>query len=208
MTKDDLLTLLHTLQQSQVKTTVQDRLSSFKTLQTQTPDTIFLELCFCLLTANCKANHCQHIQQDLSTIFLAGSTPDIEHALRAHHYRFPPRAVYITHARRHKDRLLSTLQSLPKEERRTWLITSFPGLGYKEASHFLRNIGYDDYAIIDTHILDILTQHKIIQRPRSLTPKRYLEIETILSDLAAQAGITLSALDLYLWYNETVTIIK
>jgi N-glycosylase/DNA lyase len=208
MTKDDLLTTLHHLKHTPINTVITDRLSSFKTFQHQTDDAIFLELCFCLLTANCKAHHCQTIQHDLGTIFLNGSQNDIEQGLRTHHYRFPPRAAYITHARTHKNNLLSTIQHLPDDDRRHWLITTFPGLGLKEASHFLRNIGYDDYAIIDTHIIDILTDHNIIQKPRSLTPKRYLSIETILREIANDAGLTLSALDLYLWYHETGAIIK
>jgi N-glycosylase/DNA lyase len=208
MTKDDLLTILHTLQQTPVKTLVDTRLTTFKTYQHQNDDTVFLELCFCLLTANCKAQHCQHIQTELAGLFHNGTADDIKDALRAHHYRFPPRASYIIHARQHKNGLLTILQKLSHEDRRQWLVTTFPGLGLKEASHFLRNIGYDDYAIIDTHIIDILTTHHIITRPRSLTPKRYHDIETILRTIATKAGIPLSALDLYLWYHETGTIIK
>jgi N-glycosylase/DNA lyase len=208
MTKQDLLTTLQQLQHTPVKTLVDNRLSSFKTFQHQTDDAVFLELCFCLLTANCKANHCQTLQHDLGPLFLNGTPDDIKRELHTHHYRFPPRAAYIIHARHYKNSLLTTLQSLPDEERRRWLVATFPGLGLKEASHFLRNIGYDNYAIIDTHIITILTRHRIIRKPRSLTPKRYLHIETILRAIATDAGLTLSALDLYLWYQETGTIIK
>ncbi len=208
MTAADLLAQLSQLTHTDVRTIVDDRIASFHANQHETPDAVFHELCYCLLTANCKADHCLTLQQRLSTLFSQGSHQDIEDGLRAHHYRFPPRASHIIAARQHTESLLPTLQRLHGEDRRRWLVDTIPGLGYKEASHFLRNIGYDDYAIIDTHILDLLTKYHIIHPPRSLTPRRYLDIETTLRDIADQAGLTLAQLDLYLWYLQTGKIIK
>lgn len=208
MTAADLLTQLARLQQTDVRTIVHDRIANFHAHQHHTPDAVFHELCYCLLTANCKADHCLTLQHTLSTLFSTGSPHAIEHGLRANHYRFPPRASHIVAARHHKDSLLPTLQHLQGEDRRRWLVDTIPGLGYKEASHFLRNIGYDDYAIIDTHILTLLAAHHIITPPRSLTPRRYLAIEKKLRGIANQAGLTLAQLDLYLWYLETGKIVK
>ena len=70
------------------------------------------------------------------------------------------------------------------EERREWLVKNIKGLGFKEASHFLRNIGFDDYAIIDSHILDLLERYKFIKPPKTLTRKKYMEIEKILQTIA------------------------
>jgi len=208
MTQDDLLTALHHLMNSEVHTIVNDRIAAFHAFQTQVPDAVFHELCYCILTANCKADICLTIQHKLSHTFSTGNTNDIEQGLRHYHYRFPPRAAHITTARRHKETLLPTLHRLQGEDRRRFLVDTIPGLGYKEASHFLRNIGFDDYAIIDTHILEILDQHGIVKRPHTLTPKRYLKIETILRDLANDTGLTLAELDLYLWHMDTGTIVK
>ena len=94
------------------------------------------------------------------------------------------------------------------ESLRTWLVQNIKGLGYKEASHFLRNIGYDDYAIIDFHIIDILTQYGFIKKPKSLSKKRYLEIEQDLNHIAQLCDLTLAELDFYLWYLETGKILK
>lgn len=94
------------------------------------------------------------------------------------------------------------------DERRAWLVDNISGLGYKEASHFLRNIGFDDYAIIDFHILDILERYHLIKKPKTLTAKRYRDIEAILRKLAAQTNLSLAELDLYLWYLETGKILK
>ena len=78
----------------------------------------------------------------------------------------------------------------------------------KEASHFLRNIGYLNYAIIDFHIIDLLVNQNIIERPKTLTNNRYIEIEKTLKEISKKLDLTLGELDLYLWYLETGTILK
>ena len=88
------------------------------------------------------------------------------------------------------------------------MVKNIKGIGYKLASHFLRNIGYIDFAILDFHIIDILVRYKVIERSKTLTPKRYLEIEKILRDIALKTDVNLAELDLYLWYNETGKILK
>ena len=91
-------------------------------------------------------------------------------------------------------------------------ILVFTRMGYYRIpcipSHFLRNIGYDDYAIIDFHIIDILTQYGFIKKPKSLSKKRYLEIEQDLNHIAQLCDLTLAELDFYLWYLETGKILK
>lgn len=78
----------------------------------------------------------------------------------------------------------------------------------KEASHFLRNIGYKNLAIIDFHILDLLEEYKLIEKPKTLSPKNYIEIENVLRELAQKTNTKLGELDLYLWYKETGKILK
>ncbi|HOW37251.1 MAG TPA: N-glycosylase, partial [Candidatus Pacearchaeota archaeon] len=77
-------------------------------------------------------------------------------------------------------------------------------------SHFLRNIGYKNVAIIDFHIVDLLVRENLIEQPKSksLTPKKYLEIENILRKIAEKTKTSLGELDLYLWYKETGTVLK
>ena len=78
----------------------------------------------------------------------------------------------------------------------------------KEASHFLRNIGYKNLAIIDFHILDLLEKHRLIEKPKTLSPKNYAIIENILKSIAQKTNTSLGELDLYLWYKETGKILK
>ena len=83
-------------------------------------------------------------------------------------------------------------------------------MGYKEASHFLRNIGFaDDLAILDRHILKNLKIFGIIDEiPKSLSKKKYIEIEEKMRNLANEVNIPLSHLDLLFWSKETGEIFK
>ena len=118
-------------------------------------------------------------------------------------------AEYIIEARRYKNELKSLIASFDNEEElREWLVKNIKGLGYKEASHFLRNIGFKNFAIIDFHIINLLVKYDIIKKPRTLTKIKYLEIETILRNIAKNLGVSLAELDLYLWYLETKKILK
>ena len=115
------------------------------------------------------------------------------------------------------EKLSEQLAVLPQEkifsikdryEKREWLVKNIKGLGFKESSHFLRNIGFFDYAIIDFHIVDILVDNKIIQKPKNLNKENYLTIEKKLEKLANKTNLSLGELDLYLWYMETGTVYK
>jgi N-glycosylase/DNA lyase len=134
---------------------------------------------------------------------------DLQLELKKIGYRFPNiRAKYINETQKQKNILPEILKQLYGESLRNWLVKNIKGIGYKEASHFLRNIGYDNYAIIDFHIIDILTNYGYIQKPKTITKKRYLEIEQQLKQIAQTCNLTLAQLDFYLWYLETGKILK
>ena len=122
-------------------------------------------------------------------------------------YRFHNRAIYLIEACKNKE-LLENINSKKGHELRDWLATNIKGIGYKEASHFLRNIGYKDFAIIDFHIIDLLAKNKLIKKPKTMTKKIYLETEKVLADIAKKTNLSLAELDLYLWYMETGKVLK
>src|SRR3989338_10096894 len=85
--------------------------------------------------------------------------------------------------------------------KRNYLFENVKGLGMKESSHFLRNTGHDNVAILDRHILRTMHEQGIIpEAPNHLSPSKYLEYELALDPIAAEAGLNHSLLDLYLWY--------
>lgn len=97
----------------------------------------------------------------------------------------------------------------PKNARK-WIVDNIKGLGLKESSHFLRNIGYtQDLAILDRHILKNLEDLGVIEEvPKTLTKKKYLEIEEKMKGFSDEVGIPLGHLDLVLWQEETGHIFK
>ena len=164
------------------------------------------ELCFCLLTANYDAEKAIRIQKKVNNDFFVLSLKSLAKRLKDLGYRYPnKRSEYIVACR--KCSVIEQL-ALPEKELREWLVKNIKGLGFKESSHFMRNIGFEDVAIIDFHILDLLERYGIIKRPKTLTGIKYLEIESVLGELAQRCSITLAELDLYLWYLETGKILK
>jgi N-glycosylase/DNA lyase len=93
---------------------------------------------------------------------------------------------------------------------RKWLADTIKGLGYKEASHFLRNIGFgDQLAILDRHILKNLKKFGVIDEvPTTLSKKKYLELEQQMKRFSKEVNIPLVALDLVFWSMETGKIFK
>jgi len=92
---------------------------------------------------------------------------------------------------------------------REWLVENVKGYGFKEASHFLRNIGYRELAILDRHILKYLVEFGVIEKvPKSLTKKNYMEIEEKFKQFSGRVGIPMDELDLLFWSLETGEIFK
>jgi len=204
----DLIDYIEKLKKSLVGRKVEKRIKEFKEISKKSNDDIFKELCFCILTANFNAEKSIEIQNKIGDGFLNFSEKELEKKLRELGHRYPKtRAKYIVEARMFKDSLKNILES-NENDLRDWFVKNIKGLGYKEASHFLRNIGFENFAIIDFHIIDLLVKHKLIKRPKTLTKRKYFEIENILKRIAKELNINLAELDLYLWYMETGKILK
>lgn len=171
----------------------------------------FSELCFCILTANYSAEGGLRIQEKCSEEFFKLDEHQLAERLKELGYRYPKsRAKYIVEARKIYDEIWRIVNSgKDTMEIRRWLVENVLGLGFKEASHFLRNIGFKNIAIIDKHILRVLRRHGLIERePRGLSKSKYLDIEKILLRIAGKLGISPAELDLYLWYMDTGKILK
>ena len=83
------------------------------------------------------------------------------------------------------------------------------GLSYKEASHFLRNIGMKGYAILDKHILNSMVEFNAAENIKIPLPgKLYPEIEQKLKIFSNEIGIPMDELDLLLWSRKNGRIMK
>ena len=205
-----LIKAVRTAQKTPVKAVIDGRMKEFRQAGKSSPEAIFSELCFCLMTANFNAQRSIDIQKSIGKGFLAFSEKKLAQELKKHGHRFPnTRAGFIVEARKIRKEL-NTLVEKREEDRefRRWLKESVKGLGYKEASHFLRNIGRGNCAIIDFHIIDLLVEHGLIREPKTISAKVYHEAEKVLETLAKKLDIDLAELDLYLWYLETGKVLK
>ncbi len=196
---------------------IQARLLEFKQVLQRTEEEVFAELCFCLLTPQSSAKTCWDVVTRLreKNLLLNGSPQQLEPVLN--NVRFnDAKSNYIVQARNmfSKQGNLTLKPHIASYynpfELREWLVDHVKGLGYKEASHFLRNIGLgEEFAILDRHILRNIVQLGVItETPVTLTKKRYLEIEEKIRRFSKEIGIPMSDLDLLLWSKETGWIFK
>ena len=197
---------------------IRDRLREFASVgRTGSQERLFEELTFCIFTAGASARMGLRSVEGIRPVLMGGSASDLQQALVGRH-RFPNnRAAYVFETREYLRaqcglQLHGMLRSFKvADERRDFLAAnrSIRGIGYKEASHFLRNIGYRGYAILDKHLLSRLAEFGVIESPKPpATKKRYLDIEEKLKLFAASIGIDFDELDLLLWYTKTGEILK
>jgi N-glycosylase/DNA lyase len=204
-------TLIKKIQQahsSSIKKQIDSRLKSFEKVG-KSKNKIFSELCFCILTANFQAEKSWSIQKDIEDLFHVGDEPTLRLELKKRGHRFwPQRAERIIKAREKRAELCILIKEKDEFVLREWLVENIKGIGMKESSHFLRNIGYKNIAIIDFHIVDLMVEEGLIKRPKTITKKKYLEIEMLLGELAREVNMSLAELDLYLWWMETGRVLK
>jgi len=206
---ENLIKSVENLKNGDVGRLVDNKIKQFKGIDKDSNEAVFNELCFCILTANFNAEKSIMIQDEIGEGFCKFCEDELSNKLTELGHRFPnARAKYISECQRFKDRIKYVIQSLSGEKLREYLVKNIKGIGYKEASHFLRNIGFDDYAIIDFHIIDILARNNLIEKSKVISKKNYMEIESVLKNLSKQLNVTLAELDLYLWYLETGKILK
>ena len=196
---------------------IQSRLNEFRQLLEKGDEAIFKELCFCIAAANSSAEMGMKTVEAIKDIVLEADLATLQNRLR-HGFRYKlKRPSYIVHTRdylkrEHGFKLGELLRSFSDHEaRRDFLVFNrdIKGIGFKEASHFLRNIGFRGYAILDKHILNSLAELGVIRRIRKpLNPVRYRRVERKMRAFADQIGIDMDELDLLLWSRKTGKILK
>ena len=197
---------------------IEQRLAEFRTVYEKGDQAIFEELCFCILTAGSSARMGMRTIAALRDILLSGTEKDLQARAGEHRVRFwrlRPSYIYCTREYLKEfcglklRELLASFQE--PQERRDFFVKNkaIKGLGYKASSHFLRNIGFRGYAILDKHIVNSLREMGVIsKRLKPVTRKGYLAIEKKLAAFAAEIGIDMDHLDLLLWSRKTGEILK
>lgn len=176
---------------------------------------LFEELAFCTLTPQAKPIEAQKTLDHLKQIGLLWHGTAEKLSPHLHRVRFRhTKAVSLVYNRQRcleegvsfRFRLESFRDNL---SRRKWLVQTMRGIGWKEASHFLRNTGFGlELAILDRHVLRILSERFGISVSFSLGEKRYYEYEKLLQEWAKRLHLSMEVMDFLIFYEKTGIIFK
>ncbi len=193
-----------------------------KSRRRMSEETLWEELVCCILSSQVPYENARATTKSLKKYGLLTSDPinnfeqqvrDVLHAPitvcgRSIHYRFPNiRANQIARARKEIFRTRKALSHLvydseSAEALREQLAREIPGMGLKQASMFLRNVGVSyDLAILDTHVFKYMYALNIVD-PYSDHVARgpnYLGTELRLRRYADIIGYPVGCLDWAIW---------
>jgi len=195
-----------------IKYKIEKRLKEFESIWERGNHKELLdELIFCILTPQSKAKMCFNAVVDFKNIDYDSN--NLLNCLKGVRFKYK-KSEYVKNVLnifKKSDSLKILINNFNSVfDIREWLVKNIKGLGYKEASHFLRNIGFgENLAILDRHILKNLYKIGIIEKiPTSLSKNKYLDIENKMRKFAKKIDIPLEHLDFVLWYKETGEVFK
>ena len=199
---------------------IRTRLLEFRKVWQQGSDArLWEEMVYCIFTADASARMGLRAVEAVRPLLKTGAQRAMTRALvAAGAHRFPnarPEYIVVTRDYLRKScsmRLHDRLNSFRDPfERRDWLAQEpkIKGLGYKEASHFLRNIGFKGYGILDQHVARCLAELGVIDSPKPPAKRSgYLATEARMQEFADNVGINFDELDLVLWSMKTGEVLK
>ena len=198
------------------KHSIEQRLQEFREVFSRDDNEIFAELAFCICTPQSRARNAWNAVEQMKAngILYNGSAEGMLKWMAGVRFNNnKSRHIYEVREKlkeNSKIRIKDKINASDILATREWLVQNIKGYGYKEASHFLRNIGFgENIAILDRHILKHLVDHGVINEvPKSITPKMYKEIEQKLIGFSKQVNIPPAHLDLLWWSEEAGEIFK
>ncbi len=200
---------------SQKKDAIEKRLIEFRHVWNGSAERVFAELAFCLCTPQSKAQLCWSSVLKLveNGMLYNGSEAQVKkHIKPIRFYNTKARHIILARKIFTENGGIRIKGIIPSQEKqaREWLVSNVKGLGYKEASHFLRNAGRAQHLmILDRHILRNLVAYGVISEvPKAMSTKKYMEIEDKMLSFAQSVGIPASHLDLLFWSKQTGEIFK
>jgi N-glycosylase/DNA lyase len=200
-----------------IKPEIVQRIEDFRNVwKNADNNALFIELSFCLFTPQSSARQCWKAVNILleKNLLFSGEWEEISKEINIVRFR-NNKAKYLIEARGKfccGDMGLRECLDLNADqfEKRAWLVKNVKGMGFKEASHFMRNIGIGDkLAILDRHILKNMKLLGVIDEiPESITEKVYLSLEKRLAEFSKSSKIPMDHLDFVLWYKEAGEVFK
>ncbi|MFH1711137.1 MAG: N-glycosylase/DNA lyase [Nanoarchaeota archaeon] len=187
------------------KKEIESKLNEFSQLKDKKH---FQELLFCILTPQSNAEKCWQAVQELEKCNM--EERKVKDCLKTKTRFYKNKTKYLLEANQNWSKIKERLIEENPLELRNWLSENVKGLGLKESSHFLRNIGKskNELAILDRHILRQLEKLGVIDKETALNRKTYLEVEQKMKNFSKQVNIPLDHLDLLFWKIESGRIFK
>ena len=201
------------------KLEIEKRLKDFREVwEKGSNEDIHIELSFCILTPQSKAVNAWKAITTLrdNRLLFDGTAEEIVEYLNIVRFKNNKAKYLVALREQMKDKKGKIITKdffeniSDVNEKREWIVKNIKGMAYKEAGHFLRNVGFGKkISILDRHILKNLVKLEIIgEIPKSLTPRLYLEIEDKMKNYCEYVDIPMDSLDLLLWYKEAGEIFK
>ena len=163
------------------------------------PEQVFYHMCFCLCTPQTTFKNNKIVLQRLvENHFYTSDITQEALSKMVKEVRFNNnKAMWLIGAKKNFNEILKivTSEDLNSFDKRKWLVKNIVGFGMKTSSHFLRNLGCTDLAIIDTHIMKFL---RLAHYPNG-NNEAYQEIERIFIKKAEEHGLTPVEFDAYIW---------
>ena len=203
----------------EIKDSIDKRLFEYKEIwKNGSNEDIHAELSFCILTPQSKARNAWEAITNMRNdgILFTGNPEELSKYLNIVRFK-NNKAKYLVELRNQmtdeegkiitKD-FFNNMKDV--KEKREWIVNNIKGMAWKEAGHFLRNVGFgEEVAILDRHILKNLVRLEVIDEiPKTLNKKIYLEIEEKMRNFSKEVGISMDRMDLLLWYLEAGEIFK
>lgn len=200
-----------------IKEEIDKKIDEYKEAFNYDNKDFFAEIAFCILTPQSKALNAWKIIQTLkeNELLFTADSDTLENYLNS--IRFKKTKAKRLVSLREKLSINGSLEAKKiifngddVFKIREWLVKNIDGFGYKEASHVLRNLGFgENIAILDRHILRNLLKLDVIDEiPKTLTPKKYMDIEEKMRKYSSKIDISMDRLDLLFWYNEVNYLFK
>lgn len=168
----------------------------------KTDEQIFYDLCFCLMAPQTKfVQNRIAIKNLMDNNFYSNNIPEERlHELIRKARFFRVKSKRLIEAKASFSKILENLNSDKSDiEKRNWLFDNINGMGMKAASHFLRNSGYKNFAIIDTHVIKYLNSFKPTNK------FEYLLLEKEFIKIVDSFGVSPAELDMAIWKNYSNT---
>ena len=191
------------------KEEIRSQLLEFKeTFQKADDLQIFHELSFCILSSGVGPKIAGQCIRAMGEKLADAEEDELLGRIEAIHKYAENASRYIVFTREYLKKehgflLKSLVNSFEDRAQRRDFFAKNPGikgLGYMQASHFLRNLGFSGYAILDRNNLTSLFELGIISEAKyPLSKKRYIETENLMADAARELGMSLDEFDMLLW---------